>query len=107
MDTPRVSESATGKWTHADDYVAALARKRTARHQREPKTRPTQGGSPRFWLSTLPYLALIGALAVLTIAIAIAAFPGTQPLTRVQVAAQQAGVAEKGWLENAEREFHR
>ena len=107
MDRHDVSESATGKWTHPDEYVAALARKRTARHQREPKGRPTQGGSPRFWLSTLPYLALIGVLAVLTVAIAIAAFPGAQPLPKVQVAAHQAGVAEKGWLEDAEREFHR
>ncbi len=107
MDRPRVSESISGKWTHADDYVAALARKRTARHQREPKARPTQGGSPRFWLSTLPYLALIGVLAVLTVAIAIAAFPGEQPLPKVQVAAHQQGTADKGWLEEAEREFHR
>ena len=107
MDRPRVSESLTGKWTHADDYVAALARKRTARQKREPKGRPTQGGSPRFWLSTLPYLALIAVLAVLTVAIAIAAFPGTQPAPRVMVAAHQPGVADKGWLENAEREFHR
>jgi hypothetical protein len=107
MDKPRLSESATGKWTRPDDYVAAMARKRTARHKREPKARLTQGGSPRFWLSTLPYLALIASLAILTIAIAIAAFPGSQPLPKVQVAAHQPGVAEKGWLENAEREFHR
>jgi len=107
MDRPRVSESATGKWTHADEYVTAMARKRTARHQREPKGPTTQGGSPRFWLSTLPYLALIGVLAVLTVAIAIAAFPGAQPLPKVQVVAHQQGTADKGWLENAEREFHR
>ena len=106
MDRPHVSESATGKWTHPDEYVAAMARKRTARRKREPKARPTQGGSPRFSLSTLPYLALIASLAVLTVAIAVAAFPGTQPLPRVQVAAHEPGVAEKGWLENAEREFH-
>jgi hypothetical protein len=107
MDRPRLSESATDKWTRPDDYVAAMARKRTARHKREPTARPTHGGSPRFWLSTLPYLALIAVLAVLTIAIAIAAFPGAQPLPRAQVAAHQPGVAERGWLENAEREFHR
>lgn len=107
MDRPRVSESATGKWTHADDYVAALARRRTARHKREPRNRTTQGGSPRFGLSTLPYLALIAVLAVLTVAIAIAAFPGTQPVPKVQVAAHERGVADKGWLEEAEREFHR
>jgi hypothetical protein len=108
MDRPRLSESPNDKWTSADDYVAALARKRTARRGREPRSRRTQGESPRFGLSTLPYVALIAVLLVLTIAIAVAAFPGLQPLPpKQQLAAHEQGVAEKGWLQDAEREFHR
>lgn len=107
MDKPHLSESATGKWTHADDYVTALARRRTERRKREPKARRTQPESPRFGLSTLPYLALFTALALLTIAIAVLAFPGSQPQPKPQVAEHQAGVADRGWLQNAQREFHR
>lgn len=107
MDRPRLSESPKDRWTNADDYVAALARKRTARRDRETKLRRTQGESPRFGLSTLPYVALIAVLLVLTIAIAVAAFPGTQPMPSRQLAAHEQGVAEKGWLQDAEREFHR
>jgi len=108
MDRPDVSESAAGRWTNAGDYVAAMARKRTARSKRERKTGRTQPESPRFGLSTLPYIALITVLAVLTIAIAIAAFPGSQPLPRQPqlASAHEQGVAQKGWLEKAEREFH-
>jgi len=107
MDKPRLSESATSKWTHADDYVAAMARKRTARRDREPKQR-TQPENPRFGLSTLPYLALIVAFAILTVAIAVAAFPGAQPEAKApQLAERQQGLAPKGWLEKAQREFHR
>jgi hypothetical protein len=107
MDRPRLSESPDDKWTHADDYVAALARKRTERLRREPKSRRTQPESPRFGLSTLPYVALMAVLLVLTIAIAVTAFPGSQPVPKAQVAAHELGVAERGWLENAEQEFHR
>jgi hypothetical protein len=99
-------ESYLGKWTNSDDYVAALARKRTARRSREP-TRRTQPESPRFGLSTLPYVALIGFMLVLTVAIAVAAFPGSQPAPRTQMAVHEPGVAERGWLQNAEQEFHR
>ena len=106
MDKPRLSESPTGKWTQADDYVAAMARRRTARKEREPRRR-TQPESPRFGLSTLPYLALLAAFLVLTAAIAVIAFPGAQPLLkRPQVAAREPGVAQRGWLDAAQREFH-
>jgi hypothetical protein len=108
MDKTRLSESPTGKWTQADDYVAALARRRSARLGREPKRRRSQPEIPRFVLSTLPYLALISACAILTVAIAVAAFPGLQPVARTpQLAERQQGVAAKGWFEDAQREFHR
>jgi hypothetical protein len=104
----RLPESPAGQWTRADAYFAALARKRTARRGREPKERRTQPEAPRFVLSTLPYLALSAALAVLAVAIAVTAFPGSQPAPKAKaMAAREPGVAEKGWLQNAEREFHR
>ena len=107
MEKSRLSESPAGKWTHADDYVAAMARKRTARRGREPERR-TQPEMPRFGLSTLPYLALMAALVVLVVAIAVAAFPGTQPAFKEpRTAEHQQGVAPKGWLQEAQREFHR
>lgn len=108
MEKTRLSESPAGKWTHPDEYVVAMARKRTARRSRETQHR-SQPENPRFGLSTLPYLALIGGVAVLTVAIAIAAFPGSQPEHRVlpQMAHHQTGIAPKGWFQEAQREFHR
>ena len=108
MENPRLSESTSGKWTHADEYVAAMARRRSARRDREPRRRRTQPEAPRFWLSTLPYLVLIVALAGLTVAIAVTAFPGSQPRAKdPQVAAREQGVAPPGWLDEAQREFRR
>lgn len=109
MEKPRLSESASAKWTHPDEYVAAMARKRTARRTRQERSLRTQPEAPRLWLSTLPYVALIAVLAVLTVAIALIAFPGTQPLQPSQArrVAEEPGVAQKGWFEHAEREFHR
>jgi len=106
MDKPRLSESPAGKWTHADEYVAAMARKRTARRAREPRRR-TQPENPRFGLSTLPYLAVLAALVVLVVAIAITAYPRGELPAKREIAAHQQGVAAKGWLQNAEQEFHR
>ena len=50
-------------WTRPDEYIGALARRRTARRSRGDKIRPrTQPEAPRFALSTLPFLVLFGAL---------------------------------------------
>jgi hypothetical protein len=107
MRDPRLLESYLGKWTNSDDYVAALARRRTARRGREPKRR-TQPENPLFGLSTLPYLALFAGLAVLTVGIAIAAFPGSQPEHKApQPAVHEKGFAPRGWLQGAQRQFHR
>jgi hypothetical protein len=52
-------------------------------------------------------MALMALLAVLTIGIVIAAFPGSQPVAKpAQEAQQQIGVAPKGWFQKAQREFH-
>ena len=96
-----------GAWTRPDAYLGALARKRPFRRAREDKVR-TQPESPRLLLSTLPFLALMALLAVLVIAIAITAFPGSQPRPKEkQVAAKEQGVAERGWFQEAQKQFHK
>ena len=93
------------EWTRPEDYFAALARRRTARKVREPKLR-TQPETPRFLLSTLPFLLLFAALAVITVGIVIMAWPGNQPQSTPKLAEHEQGVAAKGWFQEAQKEFH-
>ena len=94
-------------WTRPDDYVGAMARKRSFRRAREPKPR-TQPERPRLLLSTVPFLALLSLLAVLAVAIMIIAFPGSQPQVREPApAAKEQGVAQRGWFQEAQKEMHR
>jgi hypothetical protein len=94
-------------WTRAEDYFRAMAIKRTARRARGGKPR-TQPEAPRLLLSTLPFLALLIVLAVLSVAIMIIAFPGNQPRRQTRAAAEhEQGVAARGWYQNAEKEFHK
>lgn len=94
-------------WTRPDDYLEALARKRTYRRAREGKP-PRQPEAPRPWLSTVPFVALFALLAVLAVAIMIAAFPGNQPRPKPQQpAAREQGFAERGWFQQAQKEMHR
>jgi hypothetical protein len=104
----KIANPATPRpWTRPDDYLGALARKRSFRRTREPKVR-TQPERPRLLLSTAPFLALLALLGVLAVAIMIVAFPGTQPQLRApSPAAKEKGVAPKGWFGEAQREFHR
>ena len=81
-----------------------MARKRSARRAREPKPR-TQSDAPRALLSTIPFLALLGALAVLAVAIMVLAWPGGQELPRPKAAAHELGTAEKGWFQEAQKEM--
>lgn len=103
----RVADPAPGEpWTRPETYVGALARKRSFRRSRD-KGR-TQPESPRLLLSTVPFLALIGLLAILAVAIMIIAFPGNQPFPKAKPAAQQEkGVAQKGWFQEAQKDMHR
>lgn len=91
-------------WTRAEDYLGVLARRRTARKQREPSRR-TQPEAPRLLLSTLPFLALIAALGLLAVAIMITDFPGNQPQHKPQAQPHEQGVAAKGWFQKAQKEF--
>ncbi len=101
-----VTESPAGKWTRAEDYVEALARRRTFRRGRERQPR-SQPEAPALLLSTIPYVALLALLAVLALGIMIAAFPGGQPQVKPPPPpSKEQGVAPKGWLQEAQREFH-
>jgi anti-sigma factor RsiW len=94
------------RWTQADDYLGAMARRRTARRQREPGRR-TQPESPRLLLSTIPFIALIAALAILGIGIMIIAWPGSQPQPTPKPVPHEQGVAAKGWFQEAEKDFRK
>jgi hypothetical protein len=92
-------------WTRPEVYFEALARRRTARRKREPGAGArTQPESPRLLLSTFPFIALIAALGLLTIAIMVAAWPG-RPQRQPPPPQHEQGVASKGWFQEAEREF--
>ena len=97
---PRAAKS----WTQPDEYMASLARRRTARRARDKGPR-TQPEAPRFTLSTLPFVALFIGLAILTIAIFVAALPGGGEPAATRPAAKETGTAAKGWFQDAEREF--
>jgi len=101
------AESERERWTRADDYLGALARRRTERKKRESKLTRTQPEAPRLLLSTLPFLALIAALAVLAVAIMFTAWPGSQPGPKARPAQHEQGYAPKGWLDDARREMRR
>lgn len=94
-------------WTRPEDYLGAMARKRSFRkaHADKPRTQPEK---PRLLLSTVPFLALIGLLAILAVAIMIVAFPGSQPAPKPKQAAQQEkGVAQRGWFQEAQKEMQK
>ena len=93
-------------WTLPSAYLESLARRRTFRRSRGEKPR-TQPESPRLLLSTAPFLVLLGLMAIVTIGIFVLAYPGSQPQPKPkQVAAKEKGVAQRGWLQEAEKEFH-
>jgi len=102
----RVTESPAGRrWTEPDAYVEALARRRTFRRSHLEKER-TEPESPRFALSTLPFLALLVALGLLSVAIMFLAWPKPEAQPRPQQLAKEQGYAPKGWLEEAQKEMH-
>lgn len=104
-DRPPAREEAR-PWTRIDEYVVSLARVRSARRARHPKPR-TQPENPRFALSTLPFLVLMAALMVIMLAVFLVAWPGGRPDKQLQLEEREQGVAPRGWLEDAEREFNK
>jgi hypothetical protein len=103
---PPVAPPPERQWTRPEDYVEAMARKRTARRQRESGEKPrTQSDMPRAMLSTIPFLVLLGVLAVLSVAIMVAAWPGSQEVPRPRAAVHEVGTADKGWFQEAQKEM--
>ena len=106
-DEKIASPAPESSWTRPDAYVGAMARKRSFRNAREDKPR-TQPVAPQAWLSTIPFIAILAVLAVLAVAIIFVAFPGNQPAPKLaRVAPHEQGVAQRGWLQEAEKEMHR
>jgi uncharacterized protein HemX len=104
------SPSPAKAWTTPQDYLCAMARRRTARRQREPSEPRTQPEAPYFSLSTLPFLVLMAVLMVITVGIAVAAWPGglsQQLQTEQRLAAGETGTASKGWFQEAQKEMQR
>jgi hypothetical protein len=100
-------DAAARSWTRPDAYIGALARKRSFRKARGEKRR-TQPESPRMLLSTLPFIALLALLGILAVAIMIIAFPGNQPQHKPQqTASKEQGRAERGWFQEAQKQFHK
>lgn len=101
------SPAAGSSWTRPDAYLGAMARKRSFRRRNADRQR-TQPERPRLLLSTVPFLALIGLLGILAVAIMIVAFPGNQPQQELKQAVQkEQGVADRGWFQEAQKEMHR
>jgi hypothetical protein len=61
---------------------------------------------PRLVLSTIPFAALLAVMAMLMVAIAVAAWPASQPAFRPQAQAKELGTAQRGWFQEAQKEFH-
>ena len=92
-------------WTRIDDYLVHMRRRDAAARRRrrlEPRTQPE---TPRFMLSTLPFLALLAVLGVMTIAMMIAAWPGEERQVKARPAVHELGTAPKGWLQEARRDM--
>jgi hypothetical protein len=102
-----VDPAPKGVWTRPETYIGELVRKRRFRrdHAEKPRTQPE---SPRLLLSTVPFLAVMVLLAVIAVGIMIVAFPGSQPQPKPRPTPQkETGVAQRGWFQEAEREFHK
>jgi len=107
MDDERVASPRAGHdWTRPGDYLTALARRRTARRSRAPNPE-NQHEATRFPVHMVPFVALMVVLAILVVATVLIAFPGNQPPPRAKSAEKaERGYAPKGWMQEAERDFH-
>jgi hypothetical protein len=107
MKREGLAESPAGRWTRPEDYLGALARKRSFRH-RWRRSGQGEREVARLMLSTVPFVALLSLLGILAVAIMVTAFPGSQPQVKAaELPQSEQGVAQKGWFEDAQREFHR
>lgn len=91
------------RWTRIEDYLVVFGRRRSSPPPLAPRTTPEE---PRFILSTLPFVLLISALFVIGAAIMVMAWPGRHSTPQPQVQGRELGVAKRGWMEDAKKEFH-
>ncbi|MGN6156195.1 MAG: hypothetical protein ACTHN4_10760 [Sphingomicrobium sp.] len=104
MDKPDLAAAKAARWTRIDTYIEALARRGTARRRRLMAAR-TQPETPRLMLSTLPFVATMLVLAVLIVLFAVVAWPGSQPQFHSKPQARELGTAQRGWFQEAQKEF--
>jgi tetrahydromethanopterin S-methyltransferase subunit F len=101
MDEQWLAESRRPQWTRADDYVAAMARKRSARRGRSERLQ-TGRDAPRI----VPFLVMIILLGILVVAIMVLAFPGSQPQHKPKPPDRhELGTATRGWFQEAQKQF--
>jgi len=93
-------------WTRVEDYLRPLQRR--SKHRFKPLRPRSEPEKPAFLLSTLPFVALLGAMILLTAAIVVLAWPPSQPqlAAPVPVKVPELGTAPKGWLREAQKQFH-
>jgi hypothetical protein len=104
MDKPDLAAANARRWTRIDTYIQALARRETARRRRHIAVR-TEPEAPRLMLSTLPFVATMLVLAILIILFAVVAWPGSQPQFRPKPQQNELGTAQRGWFQEAQKEF--
>jgi len=107
MGKERLESSAAARtWTRIEDYYRPLQQRSAQRLTRfKPRTQPER---PALLLTTLPFVALLGAMILLTAAIVVIAWPPSQPqiAAPVPAAVPELGTAPKGWLQEAQKRFH-
>lgn len=96
--------SAANSWTRIEAYLAPMRRAGGRLRRLDPRSEPE---SPKVMLTTLPFGALLLGFLILSVAIAIAAWPPSQPdLPVASPIVHDLGSAPKGWFQKAQRQFH-
>jgi len=96
--------SATHHWTQIEAYLRTMRRPKS----RVPLSARTQPERPSAFLTTLPFAVLLLGFMIMSISIAFAAWPPSQPEIAAPVPrGHETGFAPKGWLQEAQRDFHR
>lgn len=105
MDKPELASANTRRWTRIDSYIEGLARREATRRERWRLSARSEPEAPRLMLSTIPFVATMAVFVVLIVCFAVAAWPGSQPQVREQVQPREMGTAQRGWFEEAQKQF--
>jgi hypothetical protein len=95
------------RWTHIEEYLGALARRRTARRSRRTRSgERTEPEAPSLVLSTLPFAVLMVFMGLMIVAFAVAAWPPSQRgIDPPDGAQSERGTARPGWFDEAKKEM--